>query len=109
MGLQIVGVVSVALWTAVTITLTFLIIKATVGLRVDANVAAMSELIDASFTPPNHAFLFTDEMPTTGEDAEIITIDWGAVMYNSRFVYDVENVIKVRTGEEGYDALQDVE
>jgi Amt family ammonium transporter len=25
------------------------------------------------------------------------------------FVYNVENVIKVRTGEEGYDALQDVE
>ena len=25
------------------------------------------------------------------------------------FVYDVENVLKVRTGEEGYDALQDVE
>lgn len=25
------------------------------------------------------------------------------------FVYDVENVIKVRTGEEGYNALQDVE
>ena len=25
------------------------------------------------------------------------------------FVYDVENVIKVRTGEEGHDALQDVE
>ena len=25
------------------------------------------------------------------------------------FVYDVENVIKVRTGEEGYEALQDVE
>lgn len=25
------------------------------------------------------------------------------------FIYDVENVVKVRTGEEGYDALQDVE
>lgn len=25
------------------------------------------------------------------------------------FVYDLENVVKVRTGEEGYDALQDVE
>ena len=25
------------------------------------------------------------------------------------FVYDVENVVKVRTGEEGYYALQDVE
>ena len=25
------------------------------------------------------------------------------------FVYDVENVVKVRTGEEGYDALQDAD
>lgn len=25
------------------------------------------------------------------------------------FIYDVENVVKVRTGEEGYDAFQDVE
>jgi Amt family ammonium transporter len=25
------------------------------------------------------------------------------------FIYNTENVIKVRTGEEGYDALQDVE
>ena len=25
------------------------------------------------------------------------------------FIYDVENVVKVRTGEEGYDALQDIE
>ena len=64
--------------------------------NVDANVAAMYELIDASFTPPNHAFLFTDEMPTTGEDAEIITIDWGAVMYNSGFVYDVDSNQYVR-------------
>ena len=23
------------------------------------------------------------------------------------FIYDIENVIKIRTGEEGYDALQD--
>ena len=33
-GLQLLGFVSVAVWTAVTITITFLIIKATVGLRV---------------------------------------------------------------------------
>ena len=25
------------------------------------------------------------------------------------FIYDIENVIKVRTGEEGYDALQDTD
>ena len=34
LGLQLVGFVSVAAWTAVTITIAFLIIKATVGLRV---------------------------------------------------------------------------
>ena len=34
LGLQIVGVVSVCAWTAVTITIAFLLIKATVGLRV---------------------------------------------------------------------------
>jgi Amt family ammonium transporter len=31
----------------------------------------------------------------------------GAVGDGKIFIYDVENVIKVRTGEEGYDALQD--
>lgn len=30
-------------------------------------------------------------------------------MHGKIFVYDVENMVKVRTGEEGYDALQDVE
>ena len=25
------------------------------------------------------------------------------------FIYDIENVVKIRTGEEGYDALQDHE
>ena len=34
LGLQLLGVLSVAAWTAVTITITFLIIRATVGLRV---------------------------------------------------------------------------
>lgn len=34
LGLQILGIVSVCAWTAVTITITFFIIKATVGLRV---------------------------------------------------------------------------
>ena len=33
----------------------------------------------------------------------------GHIGYGKIFVYDVENVVKVRTGEEGYAALQDVE
>jgi Amt family ammonium transporter len=34
----------------------------------------------------------------------LYTGNWGD---GKIFIYDVENVIKVRTGEEGYDALQD--
>jgi nitrogen regulatory protein PII len=30
----------------------------------------------------------------------------GHIGYGKIFVYDVENVVKIRTGEEGYDALQ---
>lgn len=33
----------------------------------------------------------------------------GSIGDGKIFVYDVENVMKVRTGEEGYDALQDNE
>ena len=33
----------------------------------------------------------------------------GHIGYGKIYVYDVENVVMVRTGEEGYDALQDVE
>ena len=220
MGLQIVGVVSVALWTAVTITLTFLIIKATVGLRVDAEeeiagldsvehglpsayadfapmqqmftapvVAASSEVASTSApVEPDKAVpveLRTDSKPVASDvkmtkvvivtkqsrfevlktameeigvtgmtvtqvlgcgmqkgrpeyyrgvavemnllpkiEVEIVVckipvrtvIDTAKkVLYTGHigdgkiFVYDVENVIKVRTGEEGYDALQDVE
>ena len=37
------------------------------------------------------------------------TLYTGSVGDGKIFIYDVENVIKVRTGEEGYDALQDEE
>ena len=33
----------------------------------------------------------------------------GKVGDGKRFIYDVENVVKIRTGEEGYGALQDEE
>ena len=220
MGLQIVGVVSVALWTAVTITLTFLIIKATVGLRVDAEeeiagldsvehglpsayadfapmqqmftapvVAASSEVASTSapvepdkavpvelrtaskpvasdvkmtkvviVTKQSRFEVLKTAMEEIGVTGMTVTQVLGCGMQKGRpeyyrgvavemnllpkieveivvckipvrtvidtakkvlytghigdgkiFVYDVENVIKVRTGEEGYDALQDVE
>lgn len=216
LGLQFAGIFSVAAWTAVTITITFYIIKATVGLRVSADEEITG--LDATehglpsayadFMPAIDSYSADVDIPVTGtasvDDAVPVVLkgDTGAkaigsdvkmtkieilmkqdrfeklkaammnigitgmtvthvlgcgaqkgkpeyyrgvineatllpkvqveivvckvpvktvietakkVLYTGHigdgkiFVYDVENVIKVRTGEEGYDALQDVE
>lgn len=218
LGLQITGFAAVALWTAVTITITFLVIKAIIGLRVSreeeiegldatehglpsayAGFAMLPEYIDEDEEPvavtgdvPVAEAVEVKEMPKVAADVkpasgEKITkvevvckeaklealknamvgigitgmtvthvlgcgIQKGKpeyyrgvevetsllpkiqvdivvckvpvaqvvetakkVLYTGHigdgkiFVYDVENVVKVRTGEEGYDALQDVE
>ena len=213
LGLQLVGFISVAAWTAVTITVTFLVIKAIVGLRVDreeeilgldvtehglpsayAGFAMQPEDIEEGSEPivvsgdtPVAEAIPVKKVPTFDEGTpkftkvEIIckesrfevlktammelgitgmtvshVLGCGVqkgkpeyyrgvqveanllpkvqidivvskvpvrsvietakkVLYTGHigdgkiFVYDVENVVKVRTGEEGFDALQDVE
>lgn len=213
LGLQLTGVLSVAAWTAVTITVTFLIIKAVIGLRVSreeetlgldvtehglpsayAGFAMLPEYIDEGDAPvlvsgetPVAEAIPVKKVPSFEEGTakftkvEIICkesklellknammnigitgmtvshvlgcgVQKGTpeyyrgvqieasllpkvqvdivisavpvrtvietakkVLYTGHigdgkiFVYDVENVVKVRTGEEGYDALQDVE
>ena len=210
---QIIGIASVAVWTAVTITVTFLVIKVAVGLRVDreeemigldvtehglpsayAGFAMLSEYIEegndfvavsgdtpvAEAIPIKKVPVFEEGIPKftkieivckeskfealknammklgiTGMtvshvlgcgiqkgkpeyyrgvqvEANLLpkvqvnivvsaipirkVIDTAkTVLYTGHigdgkiFVYDVENVVKVRTGEEGFDALQDVE
>lgn len=218
LGLQLTGFAAVALWTAVTITITFLVIKAVVGLRVSreeeiegldatehglpsayAGFAMLPEYIDEDDAPvavtgdvPVAEAVEVKEMPKVAADVKpasgekitkvevvckeaklealknamvgigitgmTVTHVLGCgvqkgkpeyyrgveveasllpkiqvdivvckvpvsqvvetakkVLYTGHigdgkiFVYDVENVVKVRTGEEGYDALQDVE
>ena len=218
LGIQLTGFASVALWTVVTITVTFLIIKSAVGLRVSreeeiegldatehglpsayAGFAMLPEYIDEDDAPvavtgdvPVAEAVEVKEMPKVAADVKpasgekitkvevvckeaklealknamvgigitgmTVTHVLGCgvqkgkpeyyrgvevetsllpkiqvdivvckvpvsqvvetakkVLYTGHigdgkiFVYDVENVVKVRTGEEGYDALQDVE
>ena len=213
LGLQFVGFISVATWTAVTITITFLVIKAIVGLRVEreeeilgldvtehglpsayAGFAMQPEYIEEGSEPivvsgdtPVAEAIPVKKIPTFEErtpkftKVEIIckesrfealktvmmelgitgmtvshVLGCGVqkgkpeyyrgvqveanlipkvqidivvskvpvrsvietakkVLYTGHigdgkiFVYDVENVVKIRTGEEGFDALQDVE
>ena len=213
LGLQFVGFISVAAWTAVTITITFLVIKTIVGLRVDreeeilgldvtehglpsayagfamqpeyieeecepivvsgdtpvaeaipvkkvpafdegtpkftkveiickesrfeALKTAMMELgitgmtvshvlgcgvqkgkpeyyrgvqVEANLLPKVQIDIVVSKVPVRSviETAKKILYT-GHIGDGKIFVYDVENVVKVRTGEEGFDALQDVE
>ena len=50
-----------------------------------------------------------DDIAETAVEAIRRAAHTGKIGDGKIFVYDVENVVKVRTGEEGYDALQDVE
>ncbi len=59
LGLQLLGVVSVAAWAAVTITITFLIIQATAGLRVSAE----EELQGLDATEHGLSSAYSDFMP----------------------------------------------
>ena len=213
LGLQLTGFISVAAWTAVTITITFLVIKAIIGLRVereeeilgldvtehglpsayagfamqpeyiegesepimvtgDTPVAeaipikkvpafdegtpkftkieiickesrfealktAMMELgitgmtvshvlgcgvqkgkpeyyrgvqVEANLLPKVQIDIVVSKVPVRSviETAKKVLYT-GHIGDGKIFVYDVENVVKVRTGEEGFDALQDVE
>ncbi len=216
LGMQCVGVLAVAAWTAVTITITFVMIKKTIGLRVSreeetlgldltehglpsayAGFATLPEVIDdgepvkvtgdtpvaeaveVKSVPAYEAPVRTDGvkltkieiickeaklevlknammnigitgmtvshvlgcgmqkgateyyrgvqiepslLPKVQVDIVVSKVPVRAVIEKAKhvlytghigdgkiFVYDVENVVKVRTGEEGYDALQDVE
>lgn len=160
LGIQTLGVVTVAVYVAVVITIVFLVIKHTIGLRADAaDELAGLDVSEHGLLTAYAGFAMLPDTLTVDEGSEPIlvtgetpvaeaipvkkvpTFDDGTpnftkvqvdivvsqvpvrtvidvakkVLYTGHigdgkiFVYDVENVVKVRTGEEGYDALQHVE
>jgi nitrogen regulatory protein PII len=66
--------------------------------------------VDASLLPKVKVEIVVSKIPVrTVIDTAKKVLYTGHIGDGKIFVYDVENVIKVRTGEEGYDALQDEE
>ena len=67
-------------------------------------------LVEANLLPKIQVDIVVSKVPVRSviETAKKVLYT-GHIGDGKIFVYDVENVIKVRTGEEGYDALQDVE
>lgn len=66
--------------------------------------------VETNFVPKIQAEIVVSKIPVRDviETAKKVLYT-GHIGDGKIFVYDVENVVKVRTGEEGYDALQDVE
>ena len=56
----------------------------------DANVAAISDLVPETHVAPNHAYLFTDDVPD-GDDATEVIVNWDAIHYGSNLVYDADS------------------
>ena len=67
-------------------------------------------LIEATLLPKIQVDIVVSKVPVSAviETAKKVLYT-GHIGDGKIFVYDVENAVKVRTGEEGYDALQDVE
>ncbi len=64
---------------------------------VDANVKAMQALIPADFQAPSRPFLFTDELPKSGERATNISIKQKRADYSSSFAYDSNKNVYLRS------------
>ena len=66
--------------------------------------------VEATLLPKVQVDIVVSKVPVRSViEAAKKTLYTGHIGDGKIFVYDVENVVKVRTGEEGYDALQDVE
>ena len=67
-------------------------------------------LVETSLLPKIQVDIVVAKVPVSQVIATVKKVLYtGHIGDGKIFVYDVENVVKVRTGEEGYDALQDVE
>ena len=66
--------------------------------------------VEANLLPKIQVDVVVSKVPVQSViDAAKKVLYTGHIGDGKIFVYDVENVVKIRTGEEGYDALQDVE
>lgn len=66
--------------------------------------------LETNLLPKTQVDIVVGKVPVrTVIDAAKKVLYTGHIGDGKIFVYDVENAVKVRTGEEGYDALQDVE
>ena len=116
MGLQILGVVSVAAWTAITITVTFLVIKTVIGLRVDRE-EEMTGLDETEHSLPS-AYAGFAMLPEYIEEEEPVFVSGDVPVAEAIPVKKVPafeegtpkfTKIEIICKESRFEALQDVE
>ena len=91
LGKQAVGVLTVGAWTAVMITITFLVIKSTIGLRASAE----EEIIGLDATEHNLPSSYADFMPSASSVTEI-QAQGAAAGVNTAGVVPVSQAVEVK-------------
>lgn len=113
LGSQLLGMVCILAWTTVMITLTFFIIKKTIGLRVSAE----EEVLGLDITEHNLALAYTDFMPSTVamESTAAAAAETGMTIPESEMIVKPVNGSKakltkivVMCNQDRLQALQDV-
>jgi Amt family ammonium transporter len=86
LGIQLLGFVSVAVWTAVTITITFLVIKATIGIRVSeeeeiVGLDSMEHGLASAYAGFSMMDISNTMIMETNENTDIGTSDYDVASY----------------------------
>lgn len=114
LGTQLLGLLCIGVWTAVLMTITFVVVKHTVGLRVTEEEITGLDKLEHGLESAYAGFAlktetYTGATTTTVSAPELsVTEAVPTVAVNGEgkiFIYNVENVVRISSGEQGPEAL----
>lgn len=114
LGTQLLGLLCIGVWTAVLMTITFVVVKHTVGLRVTEEEITGLDKLEHGLESAYAGFAlktetYTGATTTTVSAPELsVTEAVPTVAVNGEgkiFIYNVENVVRISSGEQGPKAL----
>lgn len=114
LGTQLLGLLCIGVWTAVLMTITFVVVKHTVGLRVTEEEITGLDKLEHGLESAYAGFAlktetYTGATTTTVSAPELsVTEAVPTVAVNGEgkiFIYNVENVVRISSGEQSPEAL----
>lgn len=114
LGTQLLGLLCIGVWTAVLMTITFVVVKHTVGLRVTEEEITGLDKLEHGLESAYAGFALKTETYTAATTTTVsapelsVTEAVPTVAVNGEgkiFIYNVENVVRISSGEQSPEAL----